>query len=146
MKTMNAKIYRAEVLAHMPRSRTPLACLRAFWTGGLICCLGQLIDDLSTQWWQLDEKESGAVTAIALVFLAALLTALGVFDVIAGYAGAGTIVPITGFSNAIAAPAIEYRSEGLVMGVGAKLFSIAGPVLVYGIGASVLVGLLSLLF
>lgn len=146
MKPMNAKAYQAEVTARMPRSRMFSACLKAFWVGGLICCLGQLIGDLSVKWWNLTDKSAGTVTAISLIFLAALLTALGIFDVIAGYAGAGTVVPITGFSNAIAAPAIEYRSEGLVMGVGAKLFSIAGPVLVYGIGASVIVGLISLLF
>ena len=146
MKPMNAKKYQATVKARAPGSRVLIACAKAFGVGGLICCLGQLISDLSVKWWQLTPKDAGTVTAITLIFLAALLTALGVFDVIAGFAGAGTIVPITGFSNAIAAPAIEFRSEGLVMGVGAKLFSIAGPVLVYGVGASVVVGLVSLLF
>ncbi|MCL2695924.1 MAG: stage V sporulation protein AC [Clostridiales bacterium] len=146
MKPMNAKQYQTEVADLMPKSKTLLSCLKAFWVGGLICCLGQLIGDLSVKWWSLTEQSAGTVTAITLIFLAALLTALGIFDVIAAYAGAGTVVPITGFSNSIAAPAIEYRSEGLVMGVGAKLFSPAGPVLVYGIGASVIVGLISLLF
>ena len=89
----------------------------------------------------LDKKGSSAFVAICLIFLGAFLTGLGVYDVIGNFAGAGSIVPITGFANSIVSPAMEFRREGLVLGVGAKLFSIAGPVLVYGIGASVLVGI-----
>ncbi|MDO4564659.1 MAG: stage V sporulation protein AC [Clostridia bacterium] len=146
MNRFDAQAYREEVNANIPRSKTLRMCIRAFIVGGLICCLGQGVSDLGKLWFDFDQKQAGTLTAIVLIFLAALLTAIGVFDKIAAFAGAGTVVPITGFSNSIAAPAIEFRAEGLVMGVGAKLFSIAGPVLVYGISLSVIVGLLSLLF
>ena len=107
--------------------------------------LGQGFHDLSLL-LSLSDADASTVSSMALIFLTALLTGLGIFDKIASFAGAGTVVPITGFANSIAAPAMEYRPEGFVLGVGAKLFTIAGPVLVYGIGASVIVGLLSLLF
>lgn len=146
MTRFDSQAYQAEVNAHAPRSKTLPMCLKAFLVGGLICALGQLINDIGTTYLELDIQGASTLTAIVLIFLAALLTAIGVFDKIASFAGAGTVVPITGFSNSIAAPAIEFRAEGLVMGVGAKLFSIAGPVLVYGITASVIVGLISLVF
>jgi stage V sporulation protein AC len=97
-------------------------------------------------WFHLDDKDVAAFTAMVMVFLGATLTGLGIYDKIGGFAGAGSVVPITGFANSIVAPAMEFRTEGYVMGVGAKLFSLAGPVLVYGISSSVVVGLLSLLF
>lgn len=127
-----------------PKSKLASGCLRAFWVGGVICVIGQLIADAAHIWLDLTSEQAATVSSISLVFLSALLTALGVYDNIAKYAGAGALVPITGFANAMVSPAIEYRPEGLVLGVGAKLFSIAGPVLVYGIGASVLVGLIYL--
>jgi len=117
-------------------------CLKAFLVGGLICCLGQLISDLGKLYMHLDKDQAGALCSLSLIFLAGLLTALGVFDRIAAFAGAGTVVPITGFANSIVAPAMEFRSEGLVTGTAAKLFQIAGPVLVYGIGSSVVYGLI----
>jgi stage V sporulation protein AC len=117
-------------------------CLRAFVVGGLICCLGQLISDLGRTYLALDRDQAGALCSLSLIFLAGLLTALGVFDKIAAFAGAGTVVPITGFANSIVAPAMEFRSEGLITGTAAKLFQIAGPVLVYGIGSSVVYGLI----
>ncbi|MDO4543428.1 MAG: stage V sporulation protein AC [Clostridia bacterium] len=141
MNRFDAQAYQAEVNAAAPRSKTLRMCIRAFVVGGLICCLGQGISDLGKLWFDLDTKAAGTLTAIVLVFLAALFTAIGIFDKLASFAGAGTVVPITGFSNSITAPAIEFRAEGLVMGVGAKLFTIAGPVLVYGISASIIVGL-----
>ena len=134
-----------EVARRAPKSPVALQCLRAFLTGGLICVLGQGIRDLALR-IPLSDKDASTVSSIALIFLTALLTGLGVFDRIASFAGAGTVVPITGFANSIAAPAMEYRPEGFVLGVGAKLLTVAGPVLVYGISASVLVGLISLLF
>lgn len=146
MEQFDAKAYRRRVNERAPRSRTALRCLRAFWTGGLICCIGQGIADLLRYFFVMTTEEVSAWTAILLVFLAALLTGLGVYDRIGNYAGAGSVVPITGFSNSMVAPAIEFRQEGFVLGVGAKMFSIAGPVLVYGICTSVLAGLLSLLF
>ena len=146
MERFDAKAYQQRVNERIPRSRTLQSCLRAFWTGGLICCVGQGIGDALRALFVLTAEEVAAWTAILLVFLCALLAALGVYGRIGKYAGAGSVVPITGFANAMVAPAIEFRQEGLVTGVGAKMFSIAGPVIVFGVSASVLAGLLSLLF
>ena len=138
---MTEKAYLQRVNELIPRSKTGLMCLRAFLVGGLICCLGQLVSDLGRLYLALSDKEAGALCSLSLILLAGLLTALGVFDQIASFAGAGTVVPITGFANSIVAPAMEFRSEGLITGTAAKLFQIAGPVLVYGIGSSVIYGL-----
>ena len=118
----------------------------AFVIGGLICVLGQAIADAGIHWLDMNARTASSLTSITLVFLTALLTGVGVFDKLGKYAGAGSFVPITGFANAMVSPALEFRREGLVLGLGAKLFSIAGPVLVYGIGASVLVGVVYALF
>ena len=141
----DAEAYRKEVARRMPKSPALLQCVKAFLVGGLICVLGQGIHDLALLYVS-DEADASTISSVTLIFLTALLTGLGVFDRIATFAGAGTVVPITGFANSIAAPAMEYRPEGFVLGVGAKLFTIAGPVLVYGIAASVIVGLIRLLF
>ena len=143
---MTERDYQRRVKALMPRSRTGLMCLRAFAVGGGICCLGELIAQMGRLYLHLDREQAGTVCSLTLIFLAGLLTALGVFDRIASFAGAGTVVPITGFANSIVAPAMEFRAEGLITGTAAKLFQIAGPVLVYGIGSSVLYGLLLILF
>ena len=132
--------YLALVKERMPKSRTALRCLLAFLTGGAICCLGQLIGDLGRTVLRLDSEAAGSFTSVTLIFIAALLTGLGVYDRIGAFAGAGSVVPITGFSNSIVAPAMEHRSEGIVTGVCAQLFTIAGPVLVNGIAASAVVG------
>ena len=116
--------------------------LRAFWVGGIICMAGQAVADLSTLWFHLPANAALTMGSVFLVFLTALLTGIGVFDKIAQYAGAGTVVPITGFANAMVSPAMEFKPEGWVLGTGARLFTIAGPVLVYGISASVVVGIL----
>ena len=129
-----------------PPSPLGAGLLRAFWVGGLICLLGQTISDIGTHLLQMNAREASTLSSITLVFLTALLTGLGVFDKIGKYAGAGSFVPITGFANAMVSPALEFRREGLVLGVGAKLFTIAGPVLVYGVGASVLYGLIYAFF
>ena len=116
-------------------------CIGAFFIGGLICTLGQAISDL----WKMsgiDEKSVSTLTSCTMVFLGAFLTAVGVYDKIAKHAGAGTLVPITGFSNAVVSPAMEFKSEGLVMGIGAKMFIIAGPVIVYGVLASIIYGVI----
>ena len=118
--------------------------LWAFLVGGGISTLGQVLMNLYSG-WGLDQDQAGTAVSVTLIFLAALFTGLGWFDKLAKHAGAGTLVPITGFANAVVSPALEFRSEGLVMGVGAKLFVIAGPVLVYGISASVVYGLLLVL-
>ena len=122
-----------------PPSHVLRDCLRAFWVGGVICCIGQSITLLLSA--VLPEKEAACWSSILLVFLGALLTGIGLYAKIGKYAGAGSIVPITGFSNSIVASAIEFKQEGLVMGVGSKLFTVAGPVLVYGISASVIAGI-----
>lgn len=146
MEQFNKTKYQAWVNRYMPRSRTLLFVFRAFWTGGLVCCIGQLVSDFGRLVLRLPDDPLSAFTAIVMVFLGAALTGLGVYDKIGSYAGAGSVVPITGFANSIVSPAIEFKPEGYVMGVGAKLFSIAGPVLVYGISSSILAGLLSILF
>lgn len=126
---------------------SPLAknCLCAFLSGGAICTLGQALTNLY-QVCGLKELAASSGASITLVFLGALFTGLHLYDKLAKYAGAGSLVPITGFANAIVAPALEYKSEGFVLGLGAKMFAIAGPVLVYGITASVLYGLILWLF
>lgn len=141
-----AKQYQQKVQQRMPKSNTLSQCVRAFLIGGVICCIGQLIHDLCSIWFALTEDELSSVTAIVMVFLGATLTGIGVYDKIGSFAGAGSVIPITGFANAIVSPAMEFKREGYVMGVGAKLFSIAGPVLVYGVCASILAGLVTLIF
>lgn len=116
-------------------------CIWAFLVGGTICCLGQLMST-GYQALGLDRERAGTAVSITLVFLSALLTGLSVYDNIAKHAGAGTLVPITGFANAVVAPAIEFKTEGFILGVGAKMFTIAGPVIVYGVSASVVYGLI----
>ncbi len=125
-----------------PKSKLGQGCLRAFWVGGGICMLGQALADAGHRWLGLASADASAFASITLIFLTALLTGIGVFDKIARYAGAGTVVPITGFANAMVSPAMEFKPEGWVLGTGARLFTIAGPVLVYGISASVIVGIL----
>ena len=115
--------------------------LWAFCVGGAICAGGQGLTALY-QSWGASQEDAGTCTSVTLIFLASLLTGLGVFDDIAKRAGAGTLVPITGFSNAMVSPALEFKSEGLVTGTGAKLFTVAGPVLAYGISASVVYGVI----
>ena len=129
-----------------PSSKLGSGLFRAFWVGGTICMLGQAISDAGVRWLNMAARDASSLASITLVFITALLTGLGVFDKIGKYAGAGSFVPITGFANAMVSPAVEFRREGLVLGLGAKLFSIAGPVLVYGIGASVVYGLIYALF
>lgn len=115
--------------------------LWAFLVGGAICCGGQALSNLY-QAWGASKEDAGSWVSITLIFLASLLTGLGVFDDIAKHAGAGTLVPITGFSNAMVSPALEFKSEGFITGTGAKLFTVAGPVLAYGISASVIYGII----
>ena len=119
--------------------------LWAFLVGGAICTAGQGLTTLY-QSWGLDKEQAGAATSITLILAAALLTGLGVFDKLAKFAGAGTLVPITGFANAMVSPALEFKSEGFVTGTAVKLFTVAGPVLVFGISASVIYGLILCVF
>lgn len=128
-----------------PNSPIFLNCLKAFIIGGLICTLGQLIMELLKN-AGLGEKEVQTGTSSILIILTAILTGIGVFDKIARHAGAGTIVPITGFANSVVSPALEFKHEGFILGTAAQMFTIAGPVIVYGIGSSFLYGLIIYIF
>ena len=136
---MTEKQYGKLVKELSPKSPMGRDCLNAFWIGGAICVLGQLIHT-AYDFWGMREDAAATATSMTLVFLSAMLTGLSLYDNLAKYGGAGTLVPITGFSNAVAAPAIEFKTEGYILGVGAKMFTIAGPVIVYGLSASVIYG------
>ncbi|MBQ6703311.1 MAG: stage V sporulation protein AC [Clostridia bacterium] len=141
-KTPEQQRYQQRVNEKMPRSKTFSQCIRAFISGGIICCIGQLVRNVGENRLMLDEKGVAAFTAIVMVFLGAGLTGAGIYDKIGAWSGAGSIVPITGFANSVVSPAMEFKREGFVTGTAAKMFTIAGPVLVYGIGSSVIVGLI----
>jgi len=137
---MTEREYGELVKSMAPKSPVIKDCFHAFWIGGLICALGQLIMN-GYMALGLDKDTAGTAMSMTLVALSALLTGLSLYDNIAKHAGAGTLVPITGFANAVAAPAVEFKTEGFILGVGAKMFTIAGPVIVYGTVASVVYGI-----
>ena len=141
---MTPEEYRALVKRRAPRSPVVKNTLLAFLTGGAICALGQLIRNGFTR-LGLESADAGTATSAALVLLAALATGAGLYTRLARFAGAGTLVPITGFANAVAAPAVDFRSEGLVTGTAVKMFTIAGPVIVFGTAASVVYGIVLML-
>lgn len=124
-----------------PKPQVTRNCIRAFIVGGAICVIGQIITNILMR-FGFTKDEVSAITSVIMVLIGALLTGVGIYDKIANYGGAGTVVPITGFANAVVAPAIEFKKEGFVFGVAAKMFTIAGPVLVYGIGSSVIIGII----
>lgn len=138
---MTDKEYADFVAARAPSTRPVKNVLFAFLVGGGICVLGQGLTDIFI-WAGLATDTAKLTSTVSLVFLSALLTALHVYDDIARFAGAGIVVPITGFANAVASPAIEFKTEGFILGVGAKMFVIAGPVIVYGVAASAVYGLI----
>ena len=138
---MNEKEYTKYVEAKADKSCILKNCIIAFVIGGLICILGQFIKDIAI-YYGLEEKIASTVSTIFLIFIGATLTALKLYQPLGKFAGAGSIVPITGFSNSVVSPAIEYKSEGLVLGIGANMFKVAGPVLVYGTCASVVYGII----
>ena len=138
---MTEKEYGKLIKRMAPKSPIGKDCLKAFLVGGFICTLGQLFMNGYTA-LGLEKEGASTATCITLIFLSALLTGLSLYDDIAKHAGAGTLVPITGFANAISAPAVEFKTEGFILGVGAKMFTIAGPVIVYGVSASVVYGIL----
>lgn len=142
---MTEKQYGALVARMAPKSPMWRDCLNAFWIGGMICVVGQIFTNCYGA-LGLEKQDAGTAASMTLVALSALLTGLSVYDDIAKHAGAGTLVPITGFANAIAAPAVEFKTEGFVLGVGAKMFTIAGPVIVYGLAASVVYGFIFWLY
>lgn len=136
-----AKEYQDYIYKISPNSKIWMNMLRAFLVGGGICTIGQIITNLIKETGASDERSAG-ITTLLMILIGATLTGLNVYHKITKFAGAGSIVPITGFANSIVAPAIEYKNDGYVMGVGAKMFSIAGPVLVYGILSSVIAGII----
>lgn len=142
---MSNQDYGEYVKKKSPNSKLLPNMLKAFLIGGLICCIGQAIMD-GYSGFGLGEENAATATSVTLVFIGALLTGIGVYDQIAKFAGAGTLVPITGFANSVVAPALEFKSEGYITGTAAKMFVIAGPVIVYGVTASVVYGIILALF
>ena len=139
------KNYQDYIDKKSPNSPIFKNCFNAFWVGGLICTIGQVINAFC-KYKELDTQISGTIVSIILIGISAFLTGLNIFNKIGKFAGAGSLIPITGFANSIVSPAMEYKSEGYVMGVGAKMFTVAGPVLVYGISSSVIIGIIYFIF
>lgn len=144
-KVSKEKEYQEYVKNKIPKPNYLKNCFWAFFVGGIICTIAQFINNLLKN-SGLNKTDAGTVTVIIMVFLGAFLTGLGIYDKLGKRAGAGSIVPITGFANSIVSPAMEFKTEGYVLGVAAKMFSVAGPVLVYGFGSSVIIGVLYYLF
>ncbi len=140
------KAYQKYVDTKVPQPNLLENCLWAFFVGGIICTLGQLIHRIIENHYEYSHLDVNDITTLILVFIGAFLTGLGVYDVIGKRAGAGSLIPITGFANSIVAPAMEFKKEGFVLGVAAKMFTLAGPVLVYGVGSSVIIGILYYIF
>lgn len=136
---MTNKEYNEYVKTKTPNSKIFSNCVKAFFVGGIICVVGQCLNNLMKK-YGLDEESAGTYTSIILIFFGALLTGLDIYPKIAKFAGAGTIVPITGFANSVVSPALEAKTEGMILGVGAKIFTIAGPVILYGTFASWIAG------
>lgn len=139
---IDKKQYKKYAAAHAPKSPILKNCIYAFFVGGSICLLGQGLTDIYNKWLGLVRSDASTLSSVTLIFIAVSLTALGVFDNIARKAGAGTLVPITGFANSVASPAIDSRAEGIILGVGAKIFTVAGPVLLYGTLSGAIYGVL----
>ena len=139
---MDKKTYARYVEARAPRSPIVKDCVWAFLVGGGICLFAEGLNQIWTRGVGMTRDDAGTLSAVILVFIAVVLTGIGVFDRIAKFAGGGTLVPITGFANAVASPAIDSRSEGFVLGVGAKIFTVAGPVLLYGTAAGAIYGVI----
>lgn len=146
MKTkMDSKQYENYIKDKLPKPKYLKNCISAFLVGGIICDVAQFISNTAKS-YGYNQQAVSAITAITMVFLGAFLTGIGIYDRIGRFAGAGSIVPITGFANSIVSPAMEFKREGFVFGVGAKMFVLAGPVLVYGISTSIIIGLIYYLF
>jgi stage V sporulation protein AC len=140
-KTFTRDEYRKYVEKKSPRSKLAKNVIKAFVVGGLICMLGQFISNMISS-RGVEKDIVSSITSVIMIFLGAFFTGLNIYDELGKFAGAGSIVPITGFANSIVSPAMEFKTEGYVMGVGAKMFVVAGPVLVYGISASVAAGII----
>ena len=137
----NSESYKKRIKLNTPPSSVLKDCTLAFFFGGLICFLGELLANLYT-YLGMSEKNAYTLVTVTLIFIAALLTGLGVFDNIARHAGAGTLVPVTGFANSVVSPAIDNKSEGFILGVGAKIFTVAGPVILYAVLCGTVYGLI----
>ena len=137
---MNSESYDDMVKKASPDSPLLKDCIRAFAVGGLICVIGQMLTNFALN-YGLDEKSAATFTSVTLIVAASLLTGLGLYSKIGKFAGAGSIVPITGFSNSVTSPAVEFKKEGYVLGLGSKIFIIAGPVILYGVLTSIIVGM-----
>jgi len=138
---LNKQAYSELVKKTAPKSPILKNCCLAFLVGGGICVLGQLLFDLYTAVTPYEKEGVSALVTVTVIFLAAFLTGIGVFDDIAKYAGAGTLVPVTGFANSVVSPAIDTKAEGLILGVGAKIFTVAGPVILYGVLSGTVYGI-----
>lgn len=144
MKTVNEcknKNYLNYIHLTSPKTKEKRTLIRAFWVGGFICCIGQGLRYLYQYAFGLNGDELSSYVSMTLIFLSAFLTGIGVYDRIGKYAGGGSIVPITGFANSVVSPAMEFKTEGFVYGMAAKMFQVAGPIIVFGIASSVLVGI-----
>lgn len=139
---MSKALYQEHAQKYQPKRNVLLNSIRAFWVGGTICLLGQILQNFYITFFDFTEKTASNPTVATLIFIAVLLTGLGVYDNIGQYAGAGSAVPVTGFANAIAAAAIEHRSEGYVLGVGGNMFKLAGSVIVFGVAAAFVAGII----
>ena len=138
--------YNMYVQAKLPKTKIIPSMLKAFLVGGLICCFGQLCFDLYAYWFpSLSEAQLGTAMLITIIGVTAILTGFGVFDWIGAFGGAGTVIPITGFANAIVSPSMEFKKEGIIFGICVKMFSIAGPVIVCGVVGSIISGLIYLI-
>ena len=143
---IDKKQYKKYADAHAPKSPLLKDCVRAFLFGGGICVLAEALTNVYLAFLDVSKDTAGTLTSISLIFIAVVLTALGVFDKIARHAGAGTLVPITGFANAVVSPAIDSKAEGFILGVGAKIFTVAGPVLLYAMLSGAVCGTLYYLY
>ncbi len=137
---LSKKKYNELVKEVSPNSKVYSNCIKAFVTGGLVCILGQIITNVSKQYIS-DTDTVNLITSLSLILISVLLTGFGIYSKMGKFCGAGTIVPITGFANSVASPAIEFKKEGFILGLGAKMFVVAGPVIVYGVLTSMIVGL-----
>ena len=149
-KKADARFINEEYLAYVhenePKTKQLKTLIPAFLVVGTICSIGQLVSDLLKMWTSLDKEGIGAATSVILIFLGSLFTGLGLYDRLGRIAGGGSIVPITGFANSIVSPAMEFNQEGVIFGISAKMFVIAGPIIVLGVSASVVVGLIYMIF
>lgn len=149
-KKADARFINEEYLAYVhenaPKTKQLKTLIPAFFVGGAICSIGQLVSDMLKTWTSLDKEGIGAATSVILIFLGSLFTGLGLYDRLGRIAGGGSIVPITGFANSIVSPAMEFNQEGVIFGISAKMFVISGPIIVLGVSASVVVGLIYMIF